>query len=145
MSSGRLTFVSTNICGHLSALQRDMDMRQDHYLQWERVLLITALALLIVAFLAIGKVGAFASFDSSSIVGFSCIGATAFIALIKGFFLSLPCCTDCLMSHTKNTWKDKDGKLYHSRDGWYHSSDGWSRLAQTVEFTEEDRQNAISL
>lgn len=114
-----------NLCSHLHGLMHDTTPRSEGFVHGERALVITALVLLIVAALAFGKVGAFASFDSSSIVGFSCLGGIALIALIKGFFLSLPCCSSYLVSHARD-------------------SGSWVQ-AKTVTFTDEDRKNAKGL
>jgi ABC-type enterochelin transport system permease subunit len=58
----------------------------------ERALAIAMVVLLIVAACAFAKIGAFANFDYSHIIGFSCMSLSAFFALIKGTLLSLQCC-----------------------------------------------------
>lgn len=92
---------NNNFYSHLHGLMHDTTPSSHGFVRGERALVITALVLLIVAALAFGKVGAFANFDSSSIVGFSCLGGVALIALIKGFFLSLPCCKSYIVSHAR--------------------------------------------
>jgi len=88
----------------------------------ERVLAITVVALLLLATCAFAKVGVFATFEYSHLIGFSCIGIATFIVFMKGILLSLQYCKSQITVRADHSFTCKP-----------------------VTITEEDRKNAIPL
>ncbi len=80
--------------------------RSPQFTHAEGVLAITMVALLVLAACALGRVGLFASFDYSRIIGFSCIGLSASLLLIKAALSSLVCCESSLRPRgTVSSWR----------------------------------------
>jgi hypothetical protein len=93
-----------NSWNHLGDIMHETTAPNQQCVRVERALAITVVVVLLLAVCTFARVGAFASFEYSHIIGFSCIGISAFIALVKGSLLSLKCCESYIKFRSNNSF-----------------------------------------
>jgi len=114
--------IKRNGWGQLLCVIEATTPKNKHIVRAEKVVLaVTLVALLALAACSFAKVGFFASCDYSHIIGWSCLGLSAAVVLIKGILLSLKCNESYISEHARERFRCK-----------------------TVVITEEDMQNAIA-